>query len=352
MLKNKIDFKLINLAIIVLIVTLLYLSKGLWGYIFGKILSIGFPFLIAFVIAYALYPYIEKLINKKVPKGVSVAIVVVLMILIFALAITLVFPVIFDQMGSLFNTILVFIKEMSIKYDLDVTSLQNTLSNAFNEIIKNVSIWISNGVVSVITTSLSYLSTFIIILAASIYFLKDMDSIRSNMKVFFRRKGKKTFNYIKALDDSMQNYLNGFTKIIMISFFEYSIAFLVIGHPNAIMLGFLASIGNLIPYFGGLFTNIIAIITAFVVSPGLFIRTLIVFLVLSMLDSYVINPYVYGKTNEIGPIAVIFSVFAGGILFGIIGIIISLPLAIIIITTVKYYKEDILDKIDEIKEKD
>lgn len=352
MLKNKLDFKLINLAILVLIVTLLYLSKGLWGYIFGKIVSIGFPFLISFVLAYALYPYIEKLINKKIPKGLSVLIVVILMLLIFALAITLVFPVIFDQMGSLFNTILVFIKEMSVKYNVDVSSLQNTLSNAFNEIIKNFSIWISNGVVSVITTSLSYLSTFIIILAASIYFLKDMDIIRENMKIFFKRKGKKTFNYIKALDDSMQNYLNGFTKIIMISFFEYSIAFLIIGHPNAIMLGFLASIGNLIPYFGGLFTNIIAIITAFVVSPGLFIRTLIVFLVLSMVDSYVINPYVYGKTNEIGPIAVIFSVFAGGILFGIIGIIISLPLAIIIITTVKYYKEDILDKIDEIKEKD
>ena len=49
MLKNKIDFKLINLAIIVLIITLLYLSKGLWGYIFGKIISIVFPFVIAFV---------------------------------------------------------------------------------------------------------------------------------------------------------------------------------------------------------------------------------------------------------------------------------------------------------------
>ena len=352
MLKNKIDFKLINLAIIVLIITLLYLSKGLWGYIFGKIVSITFPFIIAFVVAYALYPYIEKLMKRKIPKGVSVTIVVCILLLIIGLSITLVFPVIFDQMGSLFNAIMVFIKEMSIKYNVDFSSLQNTLSNAFNEIIKNFSIWISNGVVSVIATSFNYLSTFIIILAASIYFLKDMDIIRKGLKKYFSRKGKKTFNYVKELDDSMQNYLNGFTKIIIISFFEYSIVFLIIGHPNAIMLGFLASISNLIPYFGGVFTNIIAIITAFVVSPGLFIRTLIVFLVLSAVDSYVINPYVYGKTNQIGPIAVIFSVFAGGILFGIKGIIISLPVAILIIATIKYYKEDILDKIDEIKEKD
>ena len=128
----------------------------------------------------------------------------------------------------------------------------------------------------------------------------------------------------------MENYLNGFTKIIIISFFEYSIIFLIIGHPNAIMLGFLASISNLIPYFGGVFTNIIALITAFVVSPSLFIKTLIVFLVLSFIYTYIINPYVVG----------------------IKGIVISLPLAILILTTIKYYKEDILDKIDEIKEKD
>ena len=44
------------------------------------------------------------------------------------------------------------------------------------------------------------------------------------------------------------------------------------------------------------------------------------------------------------------SVFAGGILFGIAGIIISLPLAIIIITTIKYFKSDINDKIEDIKE--
>ena len=352
MLKNKLDFKLINLAIIVLIITLLYLSKGLWGYIVGKIFSIGFPFLIAFVIAYALYPYVQKLMSHKLSKKVSVGIIVLLILIILGLLITIIFPVLFDQMGSLFNAILIFIKEISMKYNIDITTLQNTLSNFFNEIIKSFSVWVSNGVLTVIATSLSYLSTFIIILAVSIYFLSDMDVIREYLKKFFKKKGKKTYNYVKALDNSMENYLNGFTKIIIISFFEYSIIFLIIGHPNAIMLGFLASISNLIPYFGGVFTNIIALITAFVVSPSLFIKTLIVFLVLSFIDTYVINPYVYGKTNEIRPIIIIFSVFAGGILFGISGIVISLPLAILILTTIKYYKEDILDKIDEIKEKD
>ena len=110
-------------------------------------------------------------------------------------------------------------------------------------------------------------------------------------------------------------------------------------------------VANLIPYFGGMINNTVAAITAFVISPNLFLKTLAAFVILSAVDGYVINPIVYGKTNKVHPIVVISSVFAGGIIFGVLGIIISLPLAIIIITTIKFYKEDIYEKIEDMKEK-
>ena len=108
-------------------------------------------------------------------------------------------------------------------------------------------------------------------------------------------------------------------------------------------------ITQLIPYFGGIITNIIAAITAIVVSPALLIRTIITFCILSVVDGNIIGPLVYGKTNNVKPVIVIMSITAGGILFGLPGIIISFPIAIIIIATIKFYKEDILDKIDDIK---
>lgn len=352
MIKNKIDFKLINFAIIILIITLLYLSGGLWSAIIGKVLEILFPFLIAFAMAYALYPYVKFLISKQIPKKISILIVLVVVVSAFILVGTLAIPLLFEQLGSLFNGIITFIKEISMKYDLDFGPLQNTLSDTFNSIIKEMGAWISNGALSVITTSVNYITTFIITLAASIYFLCDMDKIRESLKRYFKSKNMKTYNYVKVLDESMNNYMDGFTRIMLISLVEYTIAFLIIGHPNALLLGFLAALGNLIPYFGGMITNIIALITAFVVSPTLFIKSLIVFIVLSFVDSYVINPFVYGKSNDLEPIVVIFSVFAGGILFGVTGIIISLPIAILLIATYKYYEKDIEEKIDEIKEKE
>ena len=160
-------------------------------------------------------------------------------------------------------------------------------------------------------------------------------------------KSKKMYDYVTTLDNEMEMYLSGFMKIVIISFFEYSIIYTIIGHPNAVLLGGLASFGNLIPYFGGIITNVIAAVTAFVISPELFIKTCIVFMICSSIDGYLINPMVYGKTNKVHPLVVIISVFAGGILFGILGIIISLPLSILIIATVKFFKDDII----KIKEK-
>ena len=79
----------------------------------------------------------------------------------------------------------------------------------------------------------------------------------------------------------------------------------------------------------------------------MFVKTVIAFFLLSMLDSYLIGPKVYGKTNNIHPLIVIIAVFAGGILFGIMGIVISLPVAIIILTTYRFFEKDIYDAISD-----
>jgi len=345
MLKNKLNFKLINIALIVLILFLLYQTRELWlgvVIVFSKII---FPFLIAFSVAYALYPLTKFLEKNKVSKKLSLFIVLALVAIVFGVILFMVFPLLFEQLGSLFNSIITFIKEISLEYDIDFGPLQNTLSESFNDIIKTLGKYISDGAISVIGVSVNYLTIAFIAIASAIYFLVDMDKIRLGIKDKLINNFK-MYNYVKSLDYSMKNYLIGFMKIVLITLFEYSIAFLIIGHPNAILLGFLAAITSLIPYFGGLFTNVIAAITAFVISPALFLRTIVAFLILSFIDSYVINPFVYGKTNEVHPLIVIFSVFAGGKLFGILGIIISLPTAILLITTYNYFKKDINNKIE------
>jgi len=342
MIKNKIDFKLINVAIFVFIIYLIYQTSNFWIGFINISLKILLPFFIAFILAYAFYPILKKLVDKKIPKGLAVAIVVGGICAFTVFTITLTAPTITNQMSSLFNGIISFLKEISLDYNIDFKNLQNGLSSSFNSTIAKLGTYISNGAINFIGISLDYLSKTFIIFAAFIYFLTDMDKIRIFIKDYCRSKSKRFYNYVALLDDEMGKYLSGFMKIVIIAFFEYMIAYLIIGHPNAVMLGFLASFGNLVPYFGGIITNIIAAATAFVIGPELFIKTCIVFAICSGLDGYVINPLVYGKSNQVHPLVVIISVFAGGILGGVLGIVISLPVAIILITTFKYFKKDII----------
>ncbi|MBR2840463.1 MAG: AI-2E family transporter [Bacilli bacterium] len=342
MIKNKLDFKMINATLLIFSVYLIYQTKDFWINAVSLIWKIILPFVIAFAIAYALYPLVRKLMNKNVPKGVSITIVVGGLLCIIGFMLILSAPFLIDQVRSLFNGIVAFLKQLSIDYGINFKTVQDNLSGNFNNILKILGNYISNGAVSVISISFDYLSKIFIIFTSFVYFLIDMDKIRKVSKEFLKSKSDKIYNYFKLIDDEMEKYLSGFLKIIFISFVEYSVLYSLIGHPNSLLLGGLAAFSNLIPYFGGIIVNIIAAITAFVISPELFMKTCIVFIVCSGVDGNVINPLVYGKTNKVHPLIVITSVFAGGILFGVIGIVISLPLSIILISTYKYFKSDLI----------
>lgn len=349
MLKNKLDFKLLNLCIIVLIVYLLYQTGNLWIGVVGKLGNLLFPILLAFVIAYALYPFLKFMTSHKIPKALGVIIILVIIFGIIALLGFTLAPILFNQLNSLFNGIMAFVKQLSVDFDFELGSIQTSLTDIFNTIITSVGKYVSNSAVNLINVSLSVVSKVFICFAVMIYFLVDMDKIREEIKTFLKVKSTKAYSFIRALDHEMRGYLSGLIIVMFISLFEYGFFYKIIGHPNAILLGFLACIAGLIPYFGGIMTNIIAAITAFVVSPALFIRTVITFGILSAVDSYVINPLVYGKTNDVHPLIVIISISIGGSLFGVIGIMAAFPLAVTCITTYKYFKDDIMRKFEQMK---
>ncbi len=353
MFKNKVNFKLVNIALIILIIYLLYKTGNLWMGVTDKILAIIMPFLFAFAIAYALHPFLKKMQEKKIPKWLGVVIIITLILALASIVIYLITTVMWGQLTSLFNSIISFISSLQkTNFDFNLAGLEETLNASFKSILSSFGTYVSDGAINLIDTSLGLISQIFIVFASFIYFLIDMDSIREEIKFFFSKRSKKVYRYVRNLDHEMKRYLSGVVQTTVITLVEYTLAYTIIGHPNAILLGFLAAVANLIPYFGGIAVNIIAAITAFVISPTLLIKTVITFIILSSLDSYVINPAVFGRTNSIHPLVTIIALFAGGILFGIIGIFISFPLAIIVMTTYKYFKDDITNNIKKIANND
>ena len=231
--KKKINFQLVNMALAVIIVFFLYRTGNLWIGILGKLWQIIFPFFIAFVLAYALYPFTIFLRKKGIPKKFSNILAVLLVLGILVFIAVMVFPILTSELTNLFSGIITFIKEISLDYDLDLGPLQNALSGSFNDIISSLGKHVSDGAITAINVSLSFLSTALIVFSASIYFLFDMDSIRKKVKRLLKNKSRKLNRYIRAVDAEMRSYLSGFLTIAFISIFEYGIAYALIGHPSA-----------------------------------------------------------------------------------------------------------------------
>lgn len=348
---NRINYKLVNIALFVTIICLIYLIRDLWLGVAGKILEILFPFIIAFGIAYALHPIAKKIENSGFPKWLSVLIVTVISLGFLVTIIILVVPMLYEQILLLLTNISTLITDLSTKYEINLGVLQSSITDISTNVIKTLGKYISDGALNIVNSTINFGTAFIIVLFVSIYLLSDMDKIRNFIKKILGSKNRKKYKYIKTLDKEVTNYFSGLGKNIIIQFIEYTTIFFLIGHPNYLILGVLASCSTIVPIFGGLIVNIIALLIASVISAKLFWLTLIVCCVCPQIDAYIIAPKVYGKTNNIHPLISIFAVFAGGILGGFIGIVVSLPITIIIITTFKFFRNDIDNKLEEIKDK-
>jgi predicted PurR-regulated permease PerM len=353
---KKLNYKLVNALIVVVIIFLVWLMKDLWGGILGKIFDIVIPFVIAFAIAYVLHPLLLNLQSRGVPKAVSLIIIslgIVLFIgLILWLLIPNIMPILFDQTTSLFSSLIKFIQDLSSKYDINLIGLKDAVSNMSSDITSGLGKTISTGFINIISQSLGIISKVVIIIIVAIYFLLDMQKIRDAFEAFLKkRKNKETLKYFQTLDDAIHNYVNAFATYALVMFIQYTVIYYLIGHPNYLLLGILAALGILIPYFGGVIANIIAIITASVISSKLMILTLIVSLILPNVDGYFTSPRIYKKSNQLPALLSIFAVFTGGALAGIIGIILALPITIILLTTYKFYRNDIAEGIAKITDK-
>jgi predicted PurR-regulated permease PerM len=114
-------------------------------------------------------------------------------------------------------------------------------------------------------------------------------------------------------------------------------AFFIIGIPNAFPLGVIAGLGHLIPYFGPVIGGIPAIILSLMVNGDLSQVPFIILAVLGVytLDNGFVQPYVFGKSVDIHPILIILLIIAGGQLFGLIGMLLAIPIATVVKTTAK-----------------
>lgn len=348
--ENKLNYRLINITALMLLLYITVTNIGTWYNIFGELIRIILPFIIAFAIAYSLTPGVKWLQNKGLPKWLSVTLITLIAILIITFILAATLPLLYEQLIALSKNFTKISSTISKKFDLNLGTVEGNIEDYLDLAIKNIGKFISDGTTDLVSKSIGALGNVIVGFVASIYFLAYMDNIRNGLKKFLKSVSKRMFKYVQCLDTEIGNYLKGLTIFMIIQFFEYCLLFRIVNHPNWLILGVLACITTVIPYFGGLITNLIALALASITTPYTLFGTLVICVIFPQLDGYLISPKVYGKTNNVNPLITIMAVSVGGTIAGVIGIIASLPIYLLIRTTYNFFKRDLKEKVKDLKQ--
>jgi predicted PurR-regulated permease PerM len=133
---------------------------------------------------------------------------------------------------------------------------------------------------------------------------------------------------IDKISNVAQQYLTGRLAAACLMGILFLIGFSVIGLKNAVVLSLIVAIMTIIPYVGALIGGLIPFFISII--DGSFnqsIWVIIIILAVNVIDHYFIEPYVVGGSVNISPFFTIFVLILGGIIWGIAGIILFLPLS-------------------------
>jgi predicted PurR-regulated permease PerM len=185
----------------------------------------------------------------------------------------------------------------------------------------------------------AYLVTTI---ALAFYLIADREHVRGFMFALVPRTHHvRLARLLKALGSIVGGYMRGQALTsVMIGGFTY-LLLMVMGIQNALVLAILAGLTDLIPYIGAVLATAPAVLFALTKGFGAAIIVLVALVLYQEFESRVVIPRVYGKTMRLSPVAVTVALLAGGMLFGIIGALVALPIAAGIRATVEELRIDL-----------
>ena len=314
------------------------------------------PFLWAFVIAYLLNPMMVSVEKKlKVKRTWSILIVYLLVLGIIILGITIIAPRMIKNMGELLKDLPNYLDKTEIWATDQVEKLmvfdrygiQDTIEQYLSEIIKQVNNYLSFLLTAALTELIIFTSgffKFLVGLIMSIYLLFDKESFIRNSKrliyaAFTENRAASIIKFGREVDDTFSRYLIG--KLIdstIIGFLCY-IGLSFIKAPYPLLLSIIVGITNMIPYFGPFIGMIPSTIITLFYSPIKALWVLVFIFLLQQFDGLYLGPKILGEKVGLGPFWIISAILIGGGTFGVIGMLVAVPIVAVLKTMLEKYIE-------------
>jgi len=292
------------------------------------------PIVIASLLSMLLYPVYKKLLHWKFPNAIAVIISVLLIITVL---IAVVFLVSKELTGIINN-----LGKLSGQINDRFSKLQNyiteyTQSSSINESIANVKIKLIDSIGEMVSGTIvgttSVMSMLLLIIVYIFCFLVYNKSFKNFAFALLAAERQTQANHlIHNIQKLVQNYLLGLLTVILIIGGLNTIGLLIIGVDHAIFFAFFVAMLTVIPYvgitIGALITAFYTLLTKDSALPAIAVMS--VLFVVQFMESNFITPRIVGSKVSVNPFIAIVVLLIGGQIWGIPGMILSVPLTAIL----------------------
>ena len=326
------------------------------------------PIVTGIVIAYVFNPVaklFESKVFKKVKKestkwAISVAFTIIVIVLAVVLLFVALIPQLVDSVATFLSNVGGYVdalQELLREFENNTPSHifgvdLSAIANFGEKILGTIGTSFSGSVSEVVNTSASIgKSVFDAILAfiLAIYLLLDKKKLKSAfsylMELIMKPESySNTADFIRRCNDIMIRYIS-FDIIdgIIVGVVNF-IFMLIAGMPYSVLVSFVVGITNLAPTFGPIVGGAIGGFILVLVNPWFGLAFIVFTIILQTFDGYILKPKLFGGSLGVSPLMILISIILGGRLFGVVGILLAIPVSAIIDFTWKDYA---LKKLEE-----
>ena len=331
------------------------ISLILIGYIIYELKIIAGYLIIASILTLLARPVV-KLLTSKLKFGSTLASIVAISFILIVISgvISLLIPIVLEQGKNLsllnvnafqdkINTLYIEFNGYLNKFNIDLSQSLIDIEGLTKNSVEAIPVLL-NSVGSILgSITLGILSVIFI----TFFLLKDGEYFEKLFTQLFPTKMKKRIEKslieIKVL---LSRYFLGLLFQITILFTIYTIILLIFGVKDAVVIAFLCALLNLIPYIGpfiGIILMSFLTMTSYlgedfssVIIPKT-IYVIIGYVFAQLIDNFLSQPYIFSNSIKSHPLEIFLVILSGGILFGIVGMILAIPLYTVIKVFLKVF---------------
>jgi putative heme transporter len=289
------------------------------------------PVLIALILAAAIGPFVNLLRRRGLPGGAATAVAFVALLLLLAGVGTLIYFSVRSQWGDLVQQASKGLDELenfllSGPVPIDREQLNQAREGAVQFATSSQ---VRSGAITGLSAVTEFLAGASLMVVILFFFLKDGAKIwnfllrpfSGEREARLRRVGKRTLEVLGG-------YVRGTAIVALVDTVAIGAALLIMQVPLAIPLAIIVFIGAFVPLVGATVAGILAALVALVANgPVVALIVVAVVIAVNQLEGDLLQPIVMGKSLQLHALVILMALTAGTILAGIIGAVLSVPLA-------------------------